>query len=125
MRLTDELPPLHVSTPLKVNQRITSVKSPVKNNNPTTNMITSSDVVMKDTSIEENILLNGGLEDYLSKLRQEKEIMMTNYDTKIEDFRSKIDKATQQLKKLTSGLKKLVAEKQNKQKEFLKFKYVE
>jgi len=82
-------------------------------------MITSSDVVMKDTSIEENILLNGGLEDYLSKLRQEKEIMMTNYDTKIEDFRSKIDKATQQLKRLSSGLNKLLPEKQNKQKEFL------
>ncbi len=61
----------------------------------------------------------GGLEDYLSKLRQENEIMMTNYDTKIEDFRSKIDKATQQLQKLSSGLNKLVAEKQNKQKEFL------
>jgi len=70
-------------------------------------MITSSDVDMKDTSIEENILLNGDLEDYLSKLRQDNEIMMTNYDTKIEDFRSKIHKATQQLKKTVFWFKQI------------------
>ena len=140
MILTNDSPPLTVnqsigddkspsnnnSPALKTNQSMAHHKSPLKNDFIMTNVLAPLDNLTTNNTSMDDLNCDDPTDHYLTKLRKENDLLMKNFDDRIDRFQTKIKKTVVQLKQMNYDLKQmnydlkqLLIEKENKQNEFV------
>ncbi|CAF1142118.1 unnamed protein product [Adineta ricciae] len=133
MILTNDSPPLTVnrsigddkspsknnSPALEANQSMAHHKSPLKNDFTMTNVLAPLDNLITNNTSMDGLNYDDPTDHYLTKLRKENDLLMKQFDDRIDQFQTKIKKTIVQLKQMNYDLKQLVIEKENKQNEFV------
>jgi septal ring factor EnvC (AmiA/AmiB activator) len=122
-------PVLIDKSPVKDDQ-LANVLSPLTNY-PTIiddNLPSTDDYQIKDNSSvsdDDKLINDESIEDYdpednyLKNLKEENEIIMKQFDDRIEKFQTKIKKVTQELQQMNRNLKELIVQKEQKYNEFI------
>jgi len=92
------------------------------------NLPSTDDYQIKDNSLvsdDDKLINDESIEDYdpednyLKNLKEENEIIMKQFDDRIEKFQTKIKKVSQELQQMNRNLKELIVQKEQKYNEFI------